>query len=338
MPKNPARTTTLDQVADRAGVSRSAASRAINNAPYVSRATKLAVEQAVRDLGYVPNSAARALASRHAGAVILAIANEDARIFADPFFGEVALGITTALEKTDLDLLLVLAHGQGGRARLQRTLRAPRADGIMLLALEVGDPILAAASASGLPVVVCGQPLDSSIPFYVDADNEGGGRLAANHLMAIGRRRLAVISGPQDTQAGVARHRGFCDTLTLAGWGLAGAQFSDFTRQGGITAMRRLLEDHPDIDGVFAASDNMAAGALHALRTHGRSVPEDVAVVGFDDLPVAQHTDPELTTIHQPIQQLGLQMANMLISAMDGGSPSPLILPTRLVVRASAPL
>lgn len=332
------RQATLEQVAERAGVSRSAASRAINDAPYVSAATRSAVLRAVRELGYVPNAAARALASNQAGAVVLAVANEQAQLFADPFFAQIALGISAALEETDLDLMLMLAHSVGGRARLQRRLRSPRADGIMLVSLQGDDPVLKAAASSGLPLVVGGQPLHGTVPWYVDADNKGGAALAVQHLLATGRSRIATISGPQDTQVGVARRQGFCETLILSGLPADRAETGDFTRAGGASAMDRLLVAYPDIDAVFAASDNMAAGALLSLRAHGRRVPDDVAVVGFDDLPIAQHTDPELTTIQQPIRQLGQQMASQLLQAIAGAEPSSLILPTRLIIRGSAPL
>ncbi len=329
---------TLEQVAERAGVSRSAASRAINDAPYVSEATRSAVLRAVRELGYVPNAAARALASNQAGAVVLAVANENALLFADPFFAQIAVGITAGLESTELDLMLMLAHSAGGRARLQRRLRSPRADGILLVSLQGDDdPVLKAATASGLPVVLGGQPLRGSVPWYVDADNRGGAVLAVQHLLRTGRRRIATISGPQDGQVGVARLQGFHETLTLAGLAADRVEAGDYTVAGGAEAMQRLLTGFPDLDGVFAASDNMAAGALQTLKAQGRRVPDDVAVIGFDDLPIATHTDPTLTTVYQPLRQLGQQMATMLLEAMAGKDPSPLILPTRLTVRDSAP-
>lgn len=329
---------TLEEVALRAGVSRSAASRAINSAVHISPAKRAAVERAIRELGYVPNLTARALASKHVGAVVLAASNDNPALFADPFFGQVIAGVTSALEKTDLDLKLLLSHPDGGHERVQRMLRAPRADGIMVMALRGDDPLNSIVASTGLPVVFGGRPPGGDPTWFVDADNRGGARVAAEHLIGIGRRRIATIAGPPDTHVAAGRLAGFNDALSAAGLNPTLAEHADFTQAGGAAAMQRLLKAMPTVDGVFAASDNMAAGALQTLRSCGLAVPADVAVVGFDDLPVAQLTDPTLTTVHQPIKALGYEMARMLIAILAGEQPNPLLLPTRLVVRDSAPL
>ncbi|HEU5353670.1 MAG TPA: LacI family DNA-binding transcriptional regulator [Actinocrinis sp.] len=338
METQPARRPTLDEVALRAGVSRSAASRAINNARHVSRATREAVEHAIRELGYVPNPTARALATQQAAAVILAVSHDDPALFADPFFGQIIVGVSAALETTDLVLMLALASSSHGRERVQRVLRSRRADGVMLLALRGDDPLYRLTEQLGLPVVVGGRPLNTEPTFYVDADNRGGARLATEHLIATGRRRIATITGQLDTRAGADRLRGFQETTAVAGLDNTWIEHGDFTEESGARAATRLLAAHPDLDALFAASDNMAAGAMRAIKAHGRSVPADVAVVGFDDLPIARHTDPPLTSVNQPIQALGFEMAKMLISLISGERPSALILPTRLTVRESAPL
>lgn len=336
--ETPTRRPTLDEVALRAGVSRSAASRAINNARHVSRATREAVEHAIQELGYVPNPSARALATQQATAVILAVSHNDPALFADPFFGQVIVGISAALETTDLVLMLALANSPHGRERVQRVLRSRRADGVMLLSLRGDDPLYRLTEQLGLPVVIGGRPLHGEPAWYVDADNRGGARLATEHLIAIGRRRIATITGEIDSRAGAERLRGFQETLAVAGLDNTLIEHGDFTEESGVQATARLLAAHPDLDAVFAASDSMAAGAMRSLKAHGRSVPADVAVVGFDDLPIARHTDPPLTTVNQPIQALGYEMAKMLISLINGERPSALILPTRLTVRESAPM
>jgi DNA-binding LacI/PurR family transcriptional regulator len=333
---------TLDQVALRAGVSRSVASRVINNTRDVSGDAREAVRKAVRELGYVPNPMARGLVTAQAGTVLLAVSHDDPSLFADPFFAHVIVGINAALEKTDLVLMLLLADTDRGRERLERVLRSRRADGLMLLALHGEDPLYQLAQRLNLPVVLGGrplhgQPLHGPPPAYVDADNRGGARVATEHLIASGRRRIAAITGRQDTHVGVVRHQGYREAMAVAGLESSRTEPADFTEAGGARAMTRLLDRWPDLDAVFAESDNMAAGALRALRATGRAVPDDVAVVGFDDLPVALSTDPALTTVHQPVQALGREMAKMLIDLMAGEQPSPLILPTHLVVRASAP-
>jgi DNA-binding LacI/PurR family transcriptional regulator len=332
----PKRRPTLDEVARLAGVSRSAASRAINRSGHASQTTREAVERAVLELGYVPNATARALATTlQSGAVVLAVSHHDPELFADPFYAQVLAGVMAALERTDLMLMLGLADSDLGRARLERILRSRRADGIMLMELHGDDPLYRLAGKLDIPFVCGGRPLDAEPAWYVDADNRGGARLAAEHLIGIGRRRITTITGVLDTHAGTARLRGFQDALAVAGLDASLVENGDFTVASGAAAMTRLLCAHPDLDAVFAASDSMAAGALRALQAAGRSVPGDVAVVGFDDHVLARLTSPQLTTVAQPIKQLGAEMAKMLISLIDGEQPGPLILPTRLVVRES---
>ncbi|WP_081966914.1 LacI family DNA-binding transcriptional regulator [Kitasatospora sp. NRRL B-11411] len=337
MESSPKRMPTLDEVAQRAGVSRTAASRVINNAPHVSRAKREAVERAVRELGFVPNPTAQALATRRVGAVVLAVSSDEPGLFADPFFAEVIVGVSAALEQTDLELVLLLANTPRGRDRLERLLRSRRADGVMLMALRGDDPLGRLAEQTDLPVVFGGLPLTGEPRWYVDADNRGGARLAAEHFVRTGRRRPVMITGQLDTQVAAARERGFTEGLTLAGVPLLGVEAGDFTEDGGAAAMERLLAAHPAPDALFTASDAMAIGALRTLRTHGLRVPEDVAVIGFNDLASARHTAPPLTTVHQPVRALGREMARMLVDAIEGNDPGPLILPTRLTVRESAP-
>ncbi|NUR25831.1 MAG: LacI family DNA-binding transcriptional regulator [Catenulispora sp.] len=331
----PDRSPTLDEVAERAGVSRSVASRAINNAGNVSAPKRAAVQRAVRELGYVPNPSARALATNRVGAVVLAVATDDPGIFADAFFAQVIYGISVALERTDFTLTLVLAGRPEGAAKLRQIVRSRRADGIMLMNLHGDDPLAGLAEQTAVPVVFGGRPLRTEPRWYVDTDNRGGARQATEHLVEAGYRRIATITGPLSLDVAEARYRGFQDAMAVAGLPAHGVEHADFSEAGGAAAMARLLAARPDVDAVFAASDNMAAGALRALRTHGRSVPGDVGVIGFDDLPTAQHTDPQLTTIRQPIEALGAEMARMLLSILEGARPTPLILPTRLVVRGS---
>ncbi|OKK14541.1 transcriptional regulator [Streptomyces sp. CB02488] len=324
-------------MAARAGVSRAVASRAINNVPHVSRAKREAVERAVRELGYVPNSTARALAGSKVGAVVLAASSDETGLFADPFFAEIIVGVSTALEETDLQLILVLANTPRGRGRLQQMVRSRRADGIMLMALRGDDPLGRLAEDAGMPVVFGGLPLAGEPRWYVDADNRGGARLAADHFVRAGRTRPVMITGQVDSRVSVAREQGFAEGLALAGVPLLGVSSGAFQVEGGAAAMEQLLDANPQLDAVFAASDGMAIGALQVLRCRGRRVPEDVSVIGYDDLAGARHANPPLTTVRQPVRALGHEMARMLVSAINGQDPSPLILPTRLTVRESAP-
>lgn len=329
------RQVTLDEVAERAGVSRSAASRVLNNAPHVSKAKREAVRRAVADLGYVPNASARALATQQVGAVVLAISSDNPEVFADPFFAEVVVGISSVLEETELELVLMMATSTRGQTRLERLLRTRQTDGVMLMSMHGDDPLARLAEQADVPVVFGGAPLAFEPKYYVDADNRGGARLATEHLIATGRRRIATITGRMDEGAGVARYKGYQEALAVAGQDASRVVAGDFSEEGGTRAMHELLAQHPDLDAVFVASDQMAIGALRVLADSGRAVPGDVAVVGFNDITVARHTNPPLTTISQPIQSLGRELARMLLATIAGESPTPLILPTRLVRRSS---
>ncbi|MEU4217147.1 LacI family DNA-binding transcriptional regulator [Actinoplanes sp. NPDC026623] len=332
----PSRPPTLDEVAERAQVSRTVASRVINNGPHVSRAKRDAVEKAIRELGYTPNRAARALATRQSGVVVLAVSGDGPEVFADPFFAQVIVGASAALEKTELHLMLSLATSGHGRRRLHTFLQTRGADGVMLVAMRGHDPLIDIAAQSGVPTVFVGLPLHGTPPCYVDVDNVGGSRAATEYLLNSGRRRIAMITGPVDTAVGRERHRGYAEALLLAGLEPYATEPGDFLETSGVAAMRALLSARPDLDAVVAANDNMAAGALRVLRDAGRTVPGDVAVVGFDDSPLAVHTDPKLTTVHQPVQALGREATRMLIELLDGVQPESCILPTKMVVRESA--
>ncbi|WP_326553873.1 LacI family DNA-binding transcriptional regulator [Micromonospora sp. NBC_01813] len=334
--QRPRRQPTLDEVAERAGVSRSAASRAINKAPHVSRATRDAVERAIKEMGYLPNRTARALATQQTGIVALAVSHDDPELFADPFFAQVIVGVSAALEETDLHLLLCLASSGRGRSRLTNLLHMRGVDGIMLMALHGDDPLTHIVRQAGLPAVYGGRPLNFEPQWYVDSDNLGGARRATEHLIDVGRTRIVTITGPMSTDVGRARHRGYREAMIMAGLTPYATAEGDFTETGGAAAMRSLLDSHPDLDAVFAASDNTAAGALRVLIDTGRSVPADVAVVGFDDLDIAERTDPPLTTVHQSVQALGKEMTRMLVELIAGHEPPSIILPTRLVLRDSA--
>ncbi|WP_222854315.1 LacI family DNA-binding transcriptional regulator [Fodinicola acaciae] len=328
---------TIEEVALRAGVSRGTASRVINGAAHVSADAREKVLRAVDELRYVPSRAARSLVTQRNDTVALAISNVDPRLFSDhPFFSEVILGIDEVLAEADLELTLVLGTSQAARDRLSRRLSSRRVDGVMLLSLHGNDPLYSLVEHADIPIVFGGKPLGIEPDHYVDADNRGGARQAVAHLVRTGRRRIATITGPQDMDAAVARFNGFRDALGEARLEDHRVAYGDFSEASASAAMAELLERFPDLDAVFAAADAMAAAAMRVLAANGRRVPEDVAVVGFDDRPAALHLSPPLTTVHQPIRALGTEMARMLVALVNGRPATSLILPTRLVVRGSA--
>ena len=328
---------TLEAVAARAGVSRATASRVVNGGDGVREPLVERVRQAVEELGYVPNQAARSLVTRRHDAVAVVIAEPETRVFADPFFALQLRGISKELTAHDSQLVLLLTEGRDDHSRVGRYLAGGHVDGALVFSLHLDDPLPGLVQRAGVPTVFGGRPGWSEgtrDAVYVDSDNRGGARAAVRHLVGLGRTRIAHITGPLDQTSAADRLDGFREVAPDADPRLIAE--SDFTPAGGERAMRELLDRRPDLDAVFAANDLAASGALRVLRERGRGVPSDVAVVGFDDmLAVAEQTDPPLTTVRQSIEEMGRLMARLLLG---GGvdAASSVVLPTTLVRRASA--
>lgn len=336
---------TLDAVAARAGVGRGTVSRVVNGSPQVSPEARAAVQAAIAELGYVPNRAARALVTQRTDSVALVISESGERFFTEPFFAAIVRGISSGLLDTPMQLWLSMAQSPAERERIEPHLTSQHIDGVLLLSLHDADPLPTLLSERGLPTVLGGRPARMLKPgaqqaYFVDVDNAGGARKAVDYLSARGRRRIATIAGPQDMGAGVARLDGYREAIKATGATVDGnlIAYGDFSEASGTATMRRLLELDPQLDAVFAASDLMAFGALRALAEAGRRVPDDVAVVGFDDAPIARHADPPLTTVHQPVEEMGRQMARLLVSRIRREEPAMpyVLLDTRMVERASA--
>lgn len=311
---------TLEAVAARAGVGRGTVSRVINGSPQVSKQAREAVHRAIDELGYVPNRAARSLVTRRTDSIALVVSEPEDRLFAEPFFAGVVRGISAALADTPMQLWLAMVTSLAERGRVARHLTPQHVDGVLLLSLHGNDPLPGKLEDSGLPTVLGGRALRSETGSYVDIDNAGGARLAVEHLLARGRRRIATITGPQDMHAGVARLSGYTTALEAAGVPVEEQLIhgGDFSERSGAEAMRMLLRRCGDLDAVFAASDPMAFGAMQVLKEDGRRIPDDVAVVGFDGSPMSRHSDPPLTTVHQPVEAMGREMARLLLARISG--------------------
>lgn len=332
------RPATLEQVAAEARVSRATASRVVNGDHRVRDEARLAVEAAIRELGYVPNRAARSLVTRRSDSVAVVIPEPTDQLFGDPFFPRLLRGVTEVLNAGETQLVLLMPQSPRDEDRLSRYLAAGHADGVLLASLHGDDPLPGDLQARGIPVVVGGRPSSPGIT-YVDVDNRGGAAAAVEHLFATGRGTVATIAGPQDMPAGEDRLGGYRDAIArLAAGRELIAQADGFTFEGGRTAMAQLLREAPEVDAVFVASDLMALGAVTALRATGRRVPDDVAVVGFDDSPLAATMDPSLSSVRQPAEEMGREMTRLLIEAIrrPAGAARRVILDTSLVVRASS--
>jgi DNA-binding LacI/PurR family transcriptional regulator len=331
---------TLDEVARVAGVSRATVSRVVNGSTKVSADVRRTVEKAIDRLGYVPNRAARSLVTRKSDSIAVVITEPASRLFNDPFFPRLVRGISAALSVRDLQLVLLMPNDEVDEQRTVRYLTAGHVDGVILVSLHGNDPLPDQLAARRIPSVVLGRPPRGVDIDYVDADNRDGGRRATAHLVERGRRRIATITGPRDMVAGIDRLAGYRDALADADIPVDDGLIAtgDFTQAGGEAAMERLLADCPDLDAVFCASDLMAIAAMGVLQAAGRRVPDDVAVVGYDDSPIATTTRPELTSVRQPIEEMGREMVHLLAGGIEqnGRVPRHIVLATELIARASS--
>ncbi|MCW5951827.1 MAG: LacI family DNA-binding transcriptional regulator [Propionibacteriaceae bacterium] len=326
---------TLDDVARAAGVSRATVSRVVNGGQLVSQRTCDVVNQAIAELGYRPNRAARALVTRRTGAVAVVVPETDDRVFTDPFFPQAYHGALTAFAGVDVQVLLAMAPPGEGAARMTRYLDSGHVDGAIVLSHH-GPELARRLLNNTHPVVFVGDPGVPGLP-YVELDQATAAIVATRHLIGQGATRIGTVTGPMDMNAGIARRDGFEIALAQAGLAPAGVVEGDFTARSGELAAGQLLEQSPDLDGLFVASDLMALGALRALRRTGRRVPDDVKVVGFDNSSAALQASPQLTTMTNPPSELARIAGEMLLGLLSGVAPtSPVILTSELIVRKSA--
>ncbi|MDK1327691.1 LacI family DNA-binding transcriptional regulator [Arthrobacter sp. zg-Y1143] len=323
-------------VAALAGVSRATVSRVVNGSSSVDPHLVTSVEQAVKVLNYVPNRAARTLASRRTYTVTLLVPESTSKVFADPFFAAVVEGVARYLNTTEY-MLNMVTSSESNPEKTRRYLLGGNVDGVLVVSHHTGDHSWTHLNGS-LPLVFAGRPLlDSAEAYFVEVDNEEGAATATKRLISAGRRSIATIAGPQDMHPGVDRLAGWRTAVQRAGLSDLLVEAGDFTVASGAAAMRRLLDRGQPLDGVFAANDQMAAGAYTVLKERGLRIPDDVAVVGFDDDYYATSVAPALTTIHHPISLLGEKMAEILVDLIEGRPAERVTrLPTSLVVRESA--
>jgi len=328
----------LEEVARLSGVSRSTVSRVVNNDPNVSEITRGKVLEIIKEVNFQPNAAARSLAAGRTRILGLVIPMGVSALFTDPYFPLLIQGVSVACNTHDHSVMLWLAEPDYERRTIRKIIsNTGLIDGVIVASSLTEDPLVEALLDSDLPFVMVGRHLTNPRVSYVDVDNRNSARDAVTHLMRMGRRRVAVIGGPRTMIAGVDRLEGYFDAYHNRGL-MPDPDLvmeSDFTEAGAYMAMNKLLPHQPD--AVFVCSDTMAVGALRALRDAGCRVPDDVAVVGFDDMPFAARTEPPLTSVRQPAQRTGIAAAEMLIELIESEDVSPrrVILPTELVIRAS---
>ncbi len=329
---------TLDEIAERAQVSRTTASRVLNNQPHVRPEVRDRVLQVIAETDYHPNPVARSLASQRSGIIGLVLPRSTEDFFTDPYFPRLAQGVAHGCNQYDYILSLFLLKTHADEAKmLNRIAFGGLFDGLIVQAGDADDTFVASLSKLDIPFVVAGRVMDPIEVNYVDIDNEAAAFNIVMHLLHLGYKRIASITGPLNTTAGMDRYHGYLKALQSRDITTNPAMIveGDFSEMSGFYAMQRILPFRPD--AIFVASDTMALGALRAIRQAGLAVPGDIAMVSFDDLPPATMAEPALTTVRQPIRRLGIKAVEVLLEVMENRTPTPqqVILNTELVIRQS---
>ncbi len=330
---------TITQIAELAYVSRSVVSRVINNRPNVSAEARERVKEIVEKYNYAPNPSARRLAARRSKEILLLVPRPDVQVAANGYWHVLFAGISEACYAAGYTLSLTMMSESMIAQFRDRNRAASHYDGYILCGNEMAERALEIFRNRDTSAVLIGGTYSSSGLSYVDVANVDGGRQAVQYLVELGHRRIGVIPGPERSQAVRWRMAGYLRSLRAAQLPVVSDLKvpGDFTEQSGYRAMRRLMRAEKPPTAVFCMSDAMALGAISAAEAHGLSVPDDVSVVGFDDLPFARFTTPPLTTVQLPVHELGCTAGRSVIEHIEGLRSGPVCerLPVKLVVRRS---
>ena len=328
---------TLESIAELAGVSRSTVSRVVNNQAGVRTEVRERVLSVIDQTGYRPDPAARSLAGQRANIIGLVIAEPAQSLFADPYFPRLIQGITQASNAKDLTLSLFLFHTKEEEAQLYPKIMGSRLfDGLIVTGTHMDDPLIPDLIENEVPFVLVGYHINPKVNF-IDADNVTGAHTAVTHLIRLGYKRIGHITGDMSNYGARNRREGYINALKDRGRPVDEGIIieADYSEASGYDAMEKLIAKN--VDAVFIASDSMAQGAIRALHAHNIKIPDQIAIVSFDDLPPASRTVPALTTIRQPIKRVGEMVVDTLLDILENGlSPTRrLVLPTELVIRES---
>lgn len=325
---------TIYDVARLAGVSTATVSRALNDSGQIAPGTRLTIEAAVEQLGYRPNTIARSLVTKATHTIALLLPD-----ISNPFYASLVSGIQQHALKSGNTMLLCMTEGDAEQEEQYLSLlRAKQVDGALVDGLVLPPERIARFVEDGFPIVCLDRDVNSPSVPLVQVDNRLGARLAIDHLLSLGHTRIAHVMGAQ-SRISEERLAGYGASLAAVGIAVSGrlVQRGGFTEEGGYTATKRLLESDVELTAVFAANDLSALGAITAIVAHGKRVPDDVSVVGFDDLRLASFTSPPLTTVQQPAFEIGEHAAQILLDRIKGAAPGGLrfLHPPTLVVRES---
>lgn len=337
-PRSVRRRATIHDVAAEAGISRGTVSRVLNNEPYVSGAAREAVEKAVAKVGYVRNAAARNLVTQRSRAIALIVHEPHSVVLDDPNIGNILIGTNAVLSQADHQLVTLMIDSQRDSDRVIEYLRGGFVDGAIILSARTGDPISQAIAELDLPASFVGHPPDAPAIPFIGIDNKAAAFEVVRRLVETGRSRVGMLASGLDRDSGEDRLAGFREALGDRFDPALVVRHPFYSYTAGVESMSELLARDPSVDGVFAASDAVAAGAMDVLHRRGISIPDDIGIVGFDDSSWALRCVPALSTVRQPAEDLGRRAAQQVLDQLSGADDfvRELILPTEVVWRASA--
>ena len=330
---------TIADIAKLAGVSKSTVSRALNDSPLIGEETKARIHSLAREHNFQINVPARQLSMQQSRTIayVTHAYHEDFSV-ADLFGLEIMGGISAGLAKQGYDLLVIHVDPHDTKWTHQY-FDTGRVDGFILMTSTRKQSHVKALMETGAPFIIWGVPQQNQKYCSVTGDNFNGGKLASEHLIRLGRQRIGFIGGPSYELEVQQRFSGYQAAMQEAGMKVDPALIEygeDFCNTSGAESVKRLLEKVPTMDAVFVNSDLMAIAAMDVIRENGRRVPEDIAVVGYDDLSIAEHSYPPLTTIRQNIPLAGKLLAQNLIQYLQSGMVTNVTIPVELIVRISA--
>ena len=330
----------IKDVAKECGSSLTTVSLVLNDrGQRISPATRQRVLQTAHRLGYRPNRMAQGLQSRRSSLIAIMVP-QLRHAFADVYFGELISAIHDCASRTGYKILLEVAHPEFVRSRQYLELFDRNfVDGLLCLGVTNKDTYLRDLSDANHPVIVVNNYLPAQKLNFVRCDYLEAGRIAADYLLGLGHRKIGLIHGAQEVQTSLDLRKGFQQALSAGGAKLPESVVEDglYTEEGGEAAARRLIERQPQITAILAGNDKMAIGAVTGLKDIGRRVPEDVSVVGCDDIHQAGYCDPPLTTVHTPLYELGRRACEKLLDLIEGRADEVHeVHPVNLTVRKSA--
>jgi LacI family transcriptional regulator len=332
---------TSRDVAEHAGVSRTTVSLVLNNVQgvQISEETRGRVIEAALELDYVPNAAAQALASQRAQIIGLVLTRNPHHISSDAFLNQILDGLITAAHEHSIRLLIDIVEAQHQKKAYLDLVRAKRIDGLILSGPRFDDDALLSLEQDRFPTVLMGQLPDTDF-YSVDIDNFSAANQAVCHLLNLGHQRVACITNAHPSYTAASeRLRGYRQALESEDipYDEELVRYGDFDPESGYSQMNDLLERDPQVSAVFVASDVVAAGAKAAIVKHGLRIPQDIALVGFDDVPLARYLDPPLTTVRLPATELAVRASETLIQIIKGSPPQSkqILLDSELIVRQS---